>query len=82
MKIANFSIHYPKICLDKQGHYNSEYGNLTFKEKRAKFNAYKDGNQHLKMSLIYANETWGDDKCVKHLNEIKEKIKKYAGCLE
>lgn len=61
---------------------NSEYGNLTFKEKRAKFNAYKDGNQHLKISLIYANKTWGDDKCVKHLNEIKEKIKKYAGCLE
>ena len=29
---------------------NSEFGNLTFKEKKAKFHAYKDENQHLKMS--------------------------------
>lgn len=60
---------------------NSEYGNLTFKEKKAKFNAYKDGNQHLKMSLIYANETWEDTTCSAHLNEIKQKISQYMKCV-
>jgi hypothetical protein len=58
---------------------NSEYGNLTFKEKKEKFKAYKDNSQHLKMSLIYNNEIWGDEKCQEHLEEIKNKISKYMG---
>lgn len=58
---------------------NSEFGNLTFKEKREKFKAYKDSSQHLKMALIYANENWGDEKCQEHLKEIKNKISEYMG---
>lgn len=61
---------------------NSEFGNLTFKEKKAKFHAYKDENQHLKMSLIYANETWDDQKCEIHLDNIKIKICQYMNCGE
>ena len=61
---------------------NSEFGNLTFKEKKAKFHAYKDENQHLKMSLIYANENWGDEKCQEHLKDIKMKICQYMNCGE
>jgi hypothetical protein len=56
---------------------NSEFGNLTFKEKKAKFEAFKDSTQHLKMSLIYSNDTWDDRKCIEHLNEIKKKIEEY-----
>lgn len=61
---------------------NSEFGNLIFKEKKAKFHAYKDENQHLKMSLIYVNENWGDEKCQEHLKDIKMKICQYMNCGE
>lgn len=61
---------------------NSEYSNLTFKEKKSKFEAYKDSNQHLKMSLIYQNDSWTDESCKKHLEEIKERVGKYMNCGE
>ena len=58
---------------------NSEFGNLTFREKEAKFKAYKDSSQHLKMSLIYSNAAWGDEECKEHLDYIKNKIFEYMG---
>jgi len=56
---------------------NSEFGNLTFKEKKVKFEAFKDSNQHLKMSLIYNNNVWTDDICKEHHDEIKKKVNEY-----
>ena len=53
---------------------------LRFKEKKARFEAFEDSSQHLKMSLIYANETWEDDNCKTHLEEIKSKVSKYMNC--
>ncbi|MDX9744110.1 MAG: DUF262 domain-containing HNH endonuclease family protein [Arcobacteraceae bacterium] len=61
---------------------NSEFGNLTFKEKKAKFNAYKDVNQHLKMSMIYVNESWTDETCKEHLAYLLEKIESYVKCVK
>lgn len=59
---------------------NSEFGRLTFEEKKVKFKAFKDSTQHLKMSLIYSNDTWDDVKCIEHLKEIKKKIEEYMKC--
>ena len=59
---------------------NSEFGNLTFKEKSERFKAFKDSNQHLNMSLIYANEIWTNKTCIAHLENIKNKVKEYMQC--
>lgn len=56
---------------------NSEFGNLTFKEKSERFKAFKDSNQHLNMSLIYENEIWTNTTCITHLKNIKDKVKEY-----
>lgn len=58
---------------------NSEYGDLSFKEKKAKFeNKREKGSfDSLKSDLIYSNETWNDDKARNHKTEMVELLKLY-----
>jgi hypothetical protein len=60
---------------------NSEFGNNPYEVKRSDFKTKKDDmTNNLKMSLIYANETWGDEACKNHLEEIKKNVSKYMNC--
>jgi hypothetical protein len=62
---------------------NSEFGNKPFEVKQIDFKTKKDDiSNNLKMSLIYANENWGDEKCQEHLKDIKMKICQYLNCGE
>ena len=50
---------------------NSEFGNKPFEVKQIDFKTKKDDiSNNLKMSLIYENENWGDEKCKEHLKDI------------
>ena len=62
---------------------NSEFGNKPFEVKQIDFKTKKDDiSNNLKMSLIYKNENWGDEKCKEHLEYIKMKICQYINCGE
>ena len=57
---------------------NSEYGRKPFKEKRAKFEASKEIRvDSLKLDLIYKNDSWNDDLCEKHKEEMKKQFEEY-----
>jgi hypothetical protein len=59
---------------------NSEFGNLTFEEKKVRFWKLTDNSQHLKMSLIYSNNQWEDSICQNHSVFLQNKIKQYMNC--
>lgn len=62
---------------------NSEFGNKPFEVKQIDFKTKKyDISNNFKMSLIYENENWGDEKCKEHLKDIKMKICQYINCGE
>lgn len=61
---------------------NSEYSNLPFNEKRQRFhNLNKSKVDSLKMSVIYANETWNDKLALNHETAMIEAFDKYAANL-
>jgi len=61
---------------------NSEYGNLPFNEKRQRFRNKRDHDERpdsLKMDLMYANETWGDDAAKAHHQAMLAALRKHYG---
>ena len=58
---------------------NSEYGNMPYNEKRARFrNKNKNKLDSLKMDLIYEHEKWGDDQAYAHQKEMIEYLDSYC----
>ncbi|KYG72963.1 DUF262 domain-containing protein [Roseivirga echinicomitans] len=58
---------------------NSEYGYLSFKEKKAKFENKKEkgGFDSLKSDLIYSNNNWSDEKAANHRNDMIQLLMSY-----
>lgn len=66
---------------------NSEYGNLPFLEKRARFEGKNTGQKaervdSLKMALIYQQDHWGDDCVEKHQREMNSIMEQYFSVVD
>lgn len=57
---------------------NSSFSNKGFKEKMGEFQEKIIPN--LKMSLIFSNNNWNDEKCKNHLDECVSQVRKYFSC--
>lgn len=59
---------------------NSEYGNLPFIEKRARFETRNAGRlDSLKMALVYESERWSDEAALKHRDAMIAYFERYFG---
>lgn len=58
---------------------NSEFSNKPFREKKERFlYKRKAGDiESLKLDLVYENENWGDEKCIKHFDFLKKILNQY-----
>jgi len=58
---------------------NSEYGDLSYKEKRAKFENKRDKGSYdsLKSDLIYSNREWNDELAVQHRDKMITQLDLY-----